>query len=556
MSAKRLFFTSLICFLGVLTITLIEAFFNTKMSLSYYMLKLFEISLLVVLIRTVFSAGKYNNEECRLSGLWVFIFSLLSAYKILYFCANNIERIPPSCVFCFTFVCIAVFYVLYFLFRNFFKNDCKALILALSVMLFCFIDINPPVLLHFYCGAVSFLVTVIYLYGINKIVAFLKPFAATLIAICFLNGAVNLIKTRSTALFKKTSHIETDFKANKIPNRDVYIILLDMYAGRRGLQSLGYDNSDFIDVLQNKGFVVWDNIESNYSKTIYTIPSFLNADYVENISDKTPQEAVNDAKMFKLARNAGYRVYYINSWPIGFHIDEGVIDEAYNSTSSISTSILKLFMGKTVFGPLFENYNINDNEDRLQAMFSCADSIIKRDNNTKRFVFIHFLMPHDPYIYDENGNLNPPNLRENTEEDQNATLLNSKAYLGFLKYANRKTIEYIDRILTKHQKQKPIIIVMGDHGIRPFFPLADLRKYDKRVEENYKYYFNTIFAYYNPDYDAKYFKSTNSLINFSINFMNENFDTGIKNVKDRYFYVAPQSAIPLDMTKTVEVYKF
>jgi hypothetical protein len=73
------------------------------------------------------------------------------------------------------------------------------------------------------------------------------------------------------------------------------------------------------------------------------------------------------------------------------------------------------------------------------------------------FSYTHFLLPHDPYLYDENGH------EKKVLTDDNE--MNN--YLQQVKYAN-SIIRKIVSILLDDSARKKIIIIQGDHGFRNF----------------------------------------------------------------------------------------
>ena len=65
---------------------------------------------------------------------------------------------------------------------------------------------------------------------------------------------------------------------------DVYLIILDMYGREDALLAhYNYDNHEFVTQLENLGFYVAKCGRSNYSKTVLSLPSQLNMDYVDNL---------------------------------------------------------------------------------------------------------------------------------------------------------------------------------------------------------------------------------------------------------------------------------
>jgi hypothetical protein len=68
-------------------------------------------------------------------------------------------------------------------------------------------------------------------------------------------------------------------EANSRP--DIYYIILDGYGREDTLQEyLHFDNSQFIDFLESRGFDVADRSQANYNHTIYSISSSLNMNYI------------------------------------------------------------------------------------------------------------------------------------------------------------------------------------------------------------------------------------------------------------------------------------
>jgi hypothetical protein len=74
------------------------------------------------------------------------------------------------------------------------------------------------------------------------------------------------------------------------------------------------------------------------------------------------------------------------------------------------------------------------------------------------FSFTHFMIPHSPYVFDENGkaSFGIKNPQKGME-----------GYLTQVKYANT-IIKEITQCLMKDSSRKKIIILQGDHGYREF----------------------------------------------------------------------------------------
>ena len=68
---------------------------------------------------------------------------------------------------------------------------------------------------------------------------------------------------------------------------DVYFFLLDSY-GRADLleEAYGFDNSQFLNGLKERGFYVAECSQSNYVRTEISLGSSLNMQYLQELSDK------------------------------------------------------------------------------------------------------------------------------------------------------------------------------------------------------------------------------------------------------------------------------
>ncbi len=101
------------------------------------------------------------------------------------------------------------------------------------------------------------------------------------------------------------------------------------------------------------------------------------------------------------------------------------------------------------------------------------------------FIYAHFYMPHDPFIFDEHSH---ERSEKSIRDDGNGDLRDAKSYLGYLKYTNDKIRKLID-IIQRNTKGKAVIILMGDHGFR-----QDIKQNDHKSFQNMN-------AVYFPDHD-------------------------------------------------------
>ena len=100
-----------------------------------------------------------------------------------------------------------------------------------------------------------------------------------------------VLQLGSFSLQSRTSQTGTDasalsLKAGSQPP-DIYYIILDGYGRSDVLKNeYGYDNSDFLNTLQDKGFYVADCSPRNYAPTQMSLASSLNFNYIDALSDR------------------------------------------------------------------------------------------------------------------------------------------------------------------------------------------------------------------------------------------------------------------------------
>lgn len=250
----------------------------------------------------------------------------------------------------------------------------------------------------------------------------------------------------------------------KKPLPDIYYIILDEYTSREVLTKYyGFDNNDFIRFLRRRGFYVEDDSRSNYTSTNLSLPSSLNFDYIQSLSERlngSPLDrqlfvsAIRDSKIARLLKNAGYTfvvcpsIFYMTEHnPLA---DVILGPERRNLTEFdqvlIGNSMLKL--AKAGAGPY---------RRRISRAFDQIADVVRMKAPT--FTFAHITIPHPPFVFDENGRM-PWRLRANPYLDEETY---RARYVGQCKHTSKRLVEMVDRILDESENP-PIIILQGDHG--------------------------------------------------------------------------------------------
>ncbi len=273
------------------------------------------------------------------------------------------------------------------------------------------------------------------------------------------------------------------------PRPDIYYIILDEYTRSDALGE--FDNSEFIDELEWRGFYVASQATSNYDRSIESIPSSLNMSYLDTLGKQSPE---TDADLIGLARaNAlsailkrlGYTYVHLESGhavtddaPLADHlvvfrrsgtemlvdgIDVGSLDfEIFSRKFSCELA------RTTLLWPALKRCVLTVDDEtfdwwspmRALRMFDFLSSPIGVQR--PMFVFAHIVKPHPPATFDRYGNYVSGNSVYDEFDDRHDPSVPS-AYIGQLIYINRLVLSMVDNII-EHSESDPIIVLAGDHG--------------------------------------------------------------------------------------------
>lgn len=495
--------------------------------------------------------GKEKHEDADYSFWMYMLFALGASYKFIHLYLNNIRTIPFGLfAFIFIFSCV-VFFAVYFIFYISCKNKSRSILSSLFIVGILINSVNVFEIKEMFTsryfiidnfivmGAVFLVCSMSLLINSRKVLVFVKYFIISLLLLSISNCIFNLIKqTGFWSLNKNTKQIIRGISKNHNIkksefNKNVYIIMFDMYAGDSTLKHLGCDNQKFWKFLEDEKFFLKKDFQSNYHYTLLTLPSFLNLDYVENLPYKNSQDSLKDIVLFDIFKSQGYQIFYHNPIPSFIQIGENSIDYLNTSNSFLRQNTLNFLLGETTYknfllDPLLNLSYFNENRD---------DKFFKIifNENAKKLVFIHYLMPHYPYSYDENGT---PLKEKFNSIKKGVETLNKEGYVPYLKYTNKQAELIVKKI--KKQDSNAVILLIGDHGARIKL-FSNGEDNHKEELENDKMIihsaFNTFMAFYNPDDDNKHIKKAETLVNLSRMLVNELFQANIELLPDKRFFL-------------------
>lgn len=326
---------------------------------------------------------------------------------------------------------------------------------------------------------------------------------------------------------------------------DIYFLVFDAMASSESLQSqLALNNFQLDTFLREKGFYVSTHAAANYNWTIHSLSTTFNMNYLPNWI----APVMNDPKvyfwgsasilsnsLFSILKDEGYVIK--NYQPISFDNPDWKSDSYFNELRN-KHYYYKTLPGR-VWRDIFWNYSkinlqfIKDKQLQLVAErmkekkrdFDSTISYIKNScslSGQQKFIYGHFMLPHEPYIFNENGSLRTP-----------AEVMGGKKGDGIIGY--KKQAQYASTVVQNlvdyiqlHNKQNSIIVIAGDHGYRT------------NAGNQTGYTFKNLNAIYFPDQKYQQLYDSMSLVNTFRIVLNKSLHTNFPLLKDSSIIVTTQ----------------
>ena len=301
-----------------------------------------------------------------------------------------------------------------------------------------------------------------------------------------------------------SEHPQTEGPDQKSTGPDVYYIILDAYGRQDALNFLGYDNSTFIQELEEIGFYVASCGRSNYPQTVMSMASALNMGYIWEV---IPNQGANDrnstpvyagilhSQVRQGFEDRGYRIVAFESGAGWLHwrdADQFVTPPSEPFFSTHLDPFEYIFLDTTALHtlmtqPFFLRNKYIHHYNRIRFTLDDLPKIARSAG--PKFVYIHMLIPHRPNIFMPDGsmNLDTNYYKKGAGEGINRRY-DIEGYLNNTKFINSRLPDVIREII-RNSQTTPVIIIQGDHG----YQLPAIR-------------FDILNAYYFPDqnYEALY----------------------------------------------------
>jgi len=366
--------------------------------------------------------------------------------------------------------------------------------------------------------------------------------------------------TTSTQMFELVPLPDPANASGRYP--DIYYLVLDSYGRADVLQrEFAYDNSDFLEFLEQRGFYVADQARSNYLLTILSISSALNLNYL-NPLEKEARDSANRQPLKDLIQHSQLRSflddlgYKYVAFDSGYSFTRTTDADLYLSPFAKINEFEELFFTRSA-GVLAEP--LENNPIAYQTYDAHRKRIIFTLNKLQelpkvpgpKFVFVHLLLPHPPFIFGAHGEVRVP---DRPFDINDADLYSGsreeylEGYASQVEFTNQQVRAVIQSLLTGSETP-PIILIQGDHGPRIF------TDWDSPQDSCLLESTAILNAIYAPDIGLAALYPTITPVNTFRVLLNETFGMDLDLLEDRtYFsnYWEPYDL--LDVTRQAQAY--
>ena len=457
---------------------------------------------------------------------FLLLFTIYPSLALLTWNAREVDRINVILRPLLLSMVIALFFTL--IFFALVKNRPKAILLSIICLIFFFsfghislllegsslleTSDNVGWLISIFFPVLFLLVIILLCYAVLKTSQDLRQTYLTLNVISAFLVLSSCFTLLNNIYRQSPSAHPTETNRQPIPatatKPDVYYVILDAYGRHDSLLSLGYDNSEFLQELNDMGFYVASCSRSNYPQTVVSMASSLNMGYLWDVipnqgsddrNSRPVYEGILHSQVRREFENLGYQIMAFDSgagWLNWRDADQFVAPEPESFFSTHLDPFEYIFLDTTALHPLmtqpfFLRNKYVYNYDRI--LFALKELPKLARVETPKFVYVHMLIPHRPNIFLPDGsmNLDTDFYLKGVGEGINRQV-DIEGYLNNTKFLNSRLPEVL-RELIQQSNTPPIIIIQGDHG----YQLPDIR-------------FDNLNAYFFPDgnYAALYPKIT------------------------------------------------
>lgn len=281
--------------------------------------------------------------------------------------------------------------------------------------------------------------------------------------------------------------INNNINTKMLPH--IIYVVPDRYGNLEGIkENFDFNNKDFYSELSERGFVVNEFARSNYPYTGISLASTLNGSYIERNKNNNERSLVfpyiRNNKLFESLFKLNYKIYNFDNWWYGTSyiskVSYSFMENNQRYFSKPTETILKTYtpfysiLNEALGGSFVEN------ECNLMSKYlDEIENILSNSNDVEpKFVFAHLLMPHEPFLFDKNGNCNSNAYDKiDTNDYKNPEVWKKRQlmYADYMEYFNQRILVIFDK-LSKETSRDIIFVIQADEGPYPQCFLLEEKK--------------------------------------------------------------------------------
>lgn len=323
---------------------------------------------------------------------------------------------------------------------------------------------------------------------------------------------------------------------------DVFYIVLDGF-GRDDVLSQKYGvESPLGGQLRQKGFVVAEKARANYVQTELSISSTLNMAYLQDLVDPNLEAGearlvldrlIADSEVSRTFKAAGYTTVAVTTGFPALHFSNFDVWIRNRLTRSLFVDALldrtPLLRSEQAVSSQFDGHR-----EHVLGGFDALNQLAKR-GPVPRFIVVHILSPHPPFVFGKNGESKRPRGGYALSDGSHfVPVIGSaeeyrKGYSDQSQYIAGLVVDAIDQIIASNSGS-PVIIVQGDHGPKAALDQESIDRTD--LEEALP----ILSAYYGPSDLWDGVSPTTTPVNTFRFLLKRLFAAEIEPVEDRSYY--------------------
>ena len=289
-----------------------------------------------------------------------------------------------------------------------------------------------------------------------------KKITKVLFFIFLLLVLMNLIPT-VPAIISQTENIEVspveiaDIDLSDTPN--IYFFIPDEMGNNETIKKyFNYDNIAFYENLASMGFTVSENSRSHTIDSLHSLASFFNlreVNHDENLSIDELHEMIANGILFDLLETAGYEIIGLGAAET--HLGIGTADILTRNVGTVEGyTFAQMIYNNSLFSLLNFDVSLPPAAEQVLYLKNFFETDCLFSDTNGRFHLIYLISPHQPFVFDRNGNIMPTH-RWHSWTDPNI-------YLEQYLYIASLLELWVARIIENDPDS--IIIILGDHGPR------------------------------------------------------------------------------------------